>query len=680
MSQISRRDILKVGAAAGLAPVAHYAGTFGDDKSFSFAYFSDTHVRLKANIDENRAMLNEIKAFRPTFAINGGDVTDYGWAGEFDNYQALIKEFGIKTYDTAGNHDVRWSPQGVKIFKERLGEPFGYFQHQNCHFFVLDSTVPLSHWGHYEAEQLRWLEAKLKGIGRVDPIFITTHHWVGRDAVMIDNEEPLRRILEPYNIKLILNGHGHSDLLWNWDGIANTMNKGLYQGSWQRVDVDFAKREVRLSRRTAQKTTPTLLTTVPLRAQVSKRPLWATGSNPVAQAFEQAVADGAEVRVSYAKWLPAKEAPSLNLLLDRASGDQLVELRDPKSGVQGTYEVQTPADGLTKLWKAELTGGVMSHVKIAGERLVVSCMDGSVNALDKHTGRKLWSTKTGRYCHSSPVIDGDLVFVGSADSHLYAFSLKDGKEVWRVKTEGPVYASAAVAGNVVCVASGDGRFYGIERATGKPKWTNAMPTSNTAFAQTHAVTDGKQFYIGAWDSHVYALDVLTGQINWRQPCFPRTFAYSPAIGGPALADGKLYVPANGNGLFCFDTATGEQLWMVSSRTDKYGHSSPRVRDGKVYVGGLGDLGELRCVSAADGKEIWVARSRSIIYDSSPALGDGFVAIGSVGSLLTVVNDLSGKIIAQTRLPIGHFLASPAAEGKRIYAGTYSNTVTAFEVN
>lgn len=678
MSQITRRDLLKVGAAAGLAPLTRYAGAF-DDRSFTFAYFSDTHVRFKANIEENRAMFAEMKTIKPAFAINGGDVTEYGWAGEFDNYQALVKELGIKVYDTAGNHDVRWSPQGVKIFKERLGEPFGYFAHQGVHFFVLDSTVPLSHWGHYEAEQLRWLEAKLKGIGRKEPIIVTTHHWVGRDSVMIDNEENLRRILEPYNVKLILNGHGHSDLLWTWDGIANTMNKGLYQGSWQRVDVDFLKNEVRLSRRTTQKTTQTLLKTVSLQNDTAKRPVWATGSLPVSQAFEQAVTDGAEVRVSYGKWTPASTAPSLTLLLGRANGEQLVELRDPKSGRQGTYTVETPTQGMTEVWQAKLSGGVMSHVKVVGDRVYVSCMDGSVNALEKASGRLIWTTKTGRYCHSSPVLDGDLLFVGSADAHFYCLRASDGKELWRAKTEGPVYASASVAGDTVCVSSGDGKFYAFEKSTGAPKWAYQMPASNTAFAQTHATTDGQRFFIGAWDSHLYAINVKSGEMEWRKPCLPRTFAFSPAIGGPCLSNGRVYVPANGNALFCFDAVSGEQIWMISSPYDKYGHSSPRARDGKIYVGGLGDFGELRCVSAQDGNVLWVARTRSIIYDSSPALGDGFVAIGSVGSLLSVVNDQTGAMIAQTRLPVGHFLASPAAEGKRIYAGTYSNTVTAFEV-
>ena len=679
MSQITRRDLLKVGAAAGLAPLARYAGAFAEGKSFTFAYFSDTHVRLKGNIEENRAMFAEMRTLQPAFAINGGDVTDYGWAGEFDNYQALIKELGIKVYDTAGNHDVRWSPQGVKIFHERLGEPFGYFQHQGVHFLVLDSTVPLSHWGHYEAVQLAWLESRLKGIGRSEPIIVTTHHWVGRDAVMVDNEEMLRRILEPYNVKLILNGHGHSDLLWNWDGIVNTMNKGLYQGSWQRVDVDLGKGEIRLSRRTTAKPEMNLLATVPLKADRAKRPLWATGSMDLGEAYDQAIEGGGEVRSSYGTWMTSEVAPSLPLLLGRSSGVQVIELRDRKSGFQGTYSFETPTEGLKKHWQTQLSGGVMSHVKVVRDRLYVSTMDGSVTAMHRKSGRVLWTSKTGRYCHSSPVIDEGRVFVGSADANFYCFDTGDGKELWRAKTEGPVYASAAVAGDIVCVASGDGHFYGYDKVTGQVRWSYAMPASNTAFAQTHAATDGERFYIGAWDSHLYALDAKTGELYWRQPCFPRTFAYSPAIGGPLVDSGRVYVPANGNGLFCFDAVSGEQKWMVSSRTDKYGHSSPRVRDGKIYVGGLGDLGELRCVSSVDGSLIWVGRTGSVIYDSSPAIGEGFVAIGSVGSLLTVFDLETGRKIAQTRLPVGHFLASPAAEGRMIYAGTYSNSVTAFEV-
>ncbi len=64
----------------------------------------------------------------------------------------------FKVHEVPGNHDVRWSPHGVKIFRERVGPTYASFDHKGCHFVLLDSTAALSHWGHYESETLRWLE------------------------------------------------------------------------------------------------------------------------------------------------------------------------------------------------------------------------------------------------------------------------------------------------------------------------------------------------------------------------------------------------------------------------------------------------------------------------------------------------------------------------------------------
>lgn len=687
-SPLTRRELLQAGAAAGLAPIAMKLEALAPKAgSFRFAYFSDTHVALARNINENLAMLKEIAALRPAFAINGGDVTDYGWAGEYDNYQRILTTLPCKVHHTAGNHDVRWSPQGVKILRERLGAAYEAFEHEGCLFVVLDSTVPLSHWGHYETEQLRWLERTLRRAGREKPVFITTHHWVGRDAVMVDNEETLRQILEPYNVKLILNGHGHSDLLWQWDGISGTMNRGLYQGSWQIVEVDREKGEVRLTRYRTDKpletpTQPRLVTSIPLAPQRGKAPVWALplvaawsttsfGSIPVPD-------DTASVRWNDTPWTPSTSESRATA--NRMAGDNLLAIRN-ESGrhTAALLRFEDPSSPLKERWRTKLPGGVMSHLRLVDGVLYVSTMDGSVGALDPLRGRIRWTAKTGGYCHSSPTIHEDLVLVGSADASFYAFDRKNGKRRWSVKTDGPVYATAAVAQGVACVGSGDGHFYGIDVKNGAVRWKTAMPRSNTAFSQSVVATDGERFYIGAWDSHLYALDVLGGAILWRKPCMERTFAFSPAIGSPAVANGRVFVPANGNGLFCFDGKTGEQLWMVSAQGDKYGHSGPTVWEDKLVVGGLGDLGQVRCVRQSDGSEVWVAKTGSVIYDSSPAIGDGFAAIGSVGSLLSLISLEDGKVMAQRRLPWGHFLSSPVADGKTVYAGSYSDFVLRFDL-
>lgn len=617
---LTRRELLGLGVAAAVSSGFRWLPAPG---SFSFAYFSDTHLGLGGrNQEECRALVLEMaRTLSPALAVNGGDVTDYGWAGEYDAYARVLEGIPFPVHHVPGNHDVRWAPRGLQIFRERVGPPFRSFGHAGCHFVLLDSTVPLSHWGHFESAQLRWLERDLRGVGRRTPVFLFTHHWTGRPPVMVDNEHALYRVLEPYNVKVVFTGHGHQDLLWEWDGLPCTMNKGLYQGSWQRVEVDRAAAgEVRLSRRTKEHPGQRLVTTVPLAAPREKRPVWALGA--------------------------ASAAPA--------------------------QPVQAPP--LRERWTRKLGGGVMSHLLLADGVLYVSAMDGSVSALRARDGRVLWTARTGGYCHSSPVLAAGKVVVGSADGSVYAFRARDGRTLWKALTGGPVYASAAVARGIAAIASGDGSVYGLELESGAVRWKFTLPPGNSSFAQSPAATDGERVFIGAWDTYVYALDAATGEQVWRRPGTERSFAYSPAIGGPAVGGGVVYVPSNGNVLHAFDAATGETRWTYTSPGDKVGYSSPALVGGRIYVGCLGDRGEVRCLSAADGKEVWTAATGSTIYDSSPAVSDGHVSIGSVNGILHVLAADDGRIVAQHPMPPGHFLSSPAARGGWIYAASYSDVV------
>jgi len=677
---ISRRQILKIGGALALSPLARYARVLGLGQTVRYAFFSDTHLSVKTNVDITRELLAEIARLAdPQLAVNIGDVTEYGWSKEYESAKAVFSEPRFKTLQTVGNHDVRWSPLGIQAFERGFGaKPFTSTDLGEAHLVVLDSTVPLSHWGHFESSQLRWLEADLKKVGRTRPIFLFFHHPVGIETFYAGNEEDLRKVLEPYNVKILHTGHGHGDKLWEWDQMVCTMLKGLYQGSYGTVEIVAG--DVVVRRRTKDSEGLQDLISMPVKPSRDKRPIWAVsgGAGEIGKPLRGSFDRAGEYRWNDGSWQPLEGNQIVPVGIK--SGYGLLSLRTAKGQVQGSFELKItdPQAKLKKRWARKLSGGVMSHLRHEKDRVYVSAMDGTVNALDASTGRPVWKAKTGGYCHSSPCLTEKLAIVGSADSFVYAFDKATGKPVWKLKTQGPVYASAAVAGGIVCIASGDGRFYGIDLDSGSLRWTYEMPESNTRFAQSVACTDGRRFFIGAWDSHLYAID-RDGSLVWRQPCFPRTFAWSPAIGSPCVGDGNVYVPANGNGLFCFDALTGEQKWMVSSKTDKYGHSSPAIAGDRIVVGGLGDLGELLCVSRADGSLLWSAKTGAVIYDSSPCVGDGFAAIGSVNGVLTAVDLSDGGIIDQFRLPTGHFLASPAADGRRIYAASLSDWVVALEI-
>lgn len=612
---INRRELLKLGLATGLAPATRWVPAGAG--SWSFAYFSDTHLGVERHLRECRELVREIaERVRPSLAVNGGDVTEFGWAGEYDNYARVLADLPFPVHHVPGNHDVRWAPRGLQIFRERLGAPHRSFRHRGCHFALLDSTVPLSHWGHYESAQLRWLADDLRRAGREVPVFLFTHHWVGRPNG-VDNERALWDAIEPYNVKLVFTGHGHSDLLWDWNGTVCTMNRGLYQGSYQRAEVDAAAGEVRLSRRTAEDPVLRPIRTIPLRASADRRRVWALGA---------------------------------------------------------TQEPASAEPGLHRRWERRLGGGVFSHLRLRDDVVYVSAMDGAVHALRAGDGTPVWTARTGGYCHSSPTLADDRVIVGSADGAVYAFDTATGRVVWKRPTGGPVYASAAVAKGIAAICSGDGRVYGLDARDGRVRWRWALPPSPSAFAQSAAATDGERFFVGAWDRHVYALDAATGEPRWRRQATPKSFAYSPAIGSPAVGGGTVYVPSNDNVLHALDAATGEPRWHYSSPGDKVGYSSPALVGDRIYVGCLGELGEVRCIDARDGREVWTAGTGSTIYDSSPAVADGYVSIGSVDGTLWLLAAGDGRIVARHRLPTGLLLASPAAGGGSVYAGSYGDVV------
>jgi outer membrane protein assembly factor BamB len=615
-ASLTRRELLKLGAVAWLAP---HRFNLDDASPWSFAVFSDTHFGIPENYDKNRVLLEEIARFSPEVAILAGDVTERGWAQEYDEVDRALAGLGYRVHASPGNHEVRWAPYGLQLYGERVGPAHQVIEHRGCVFALLDTTVPLSHWGHVGGTQRRWLAQELQRFDRDAPVFVFLHHPTGR-AGSVDDDDALGEVLARFNTRIVFTGHGHSDLLWDWRGLTCTMGKGLYQGSYQRVEVDPDAREVRIFRRTPEGLETTPFATVPL-----PRP-----PRPVPAA------------------VPAREPVTSGALAHR--------------------------------WTQPLGGGVLSHLLLERDALYISAMDGVVYAIAPASGTVRWKASTGGYCHSSPVLADDALIVGSADAHVYAFDASSGKQRWRFATRGPVYASAAVAKGIAAIASGDGVVYGLDVASGKERWRFSLPPGPSAFAQSPAATDGERIFIGAWDRYVYALDAATGRELWKYAATPTSFYYSAAIAAPAVVGGRLYVPSNDNTLHALDTATGAPVWTAKTSGDKYGYSSPCVVDGRIYIGCLGDRGEVRCLAAEDGRELWVTATGSTIYESSPAVFGGHVAIGSVDGTLWLLDANDGRQLGSFRFPPGHFTSSPAAAGTRVYAATLAELVVGLEVS
>ena len=82
-----------------------------------------------------------------------------------------------------------------------------------------------------------------------------------------------------------------------------------------------------------------------------------------------------------------------------------------------------------------------------------------VHALDRKTGKALWTFTTRARVDSSPAIAGNRVYVGGNDGKLYVLDLQTGKSVFQFEAGGPLYASPALASGRLVIGSLDGQLF-----------------------------------------------------------------------------------------------------------------------------------------------------------------------------------------------------------------------------
>jgi outer membrane protein assembly factor BamB len=690
-------------AAVVFAMVAWPAAALAD---FTFIHASDVHFGAGENHVTDAKLFAEMRDMKPQpkFVVITGDICEYGTDAEYELYRKTIKHLGdVKPYPAPGNHDVRWNPRGKEGYTKGTGRPlYESWDYESVHFVTLDSCVLLEHWGHISQECLNWLEEDLKKVGTERPVILGFHHFIGRDSIQVDNQQKLLDLTKPYNVVLWLQGHGHADIDWNVNGVPATMVKGLYQGSYNIIEV--TSDELRISKRfipdpkkkggdelvrdksvpdekIEPKTKP--LMTIPLKKRPA--PPWSADAKLVGkEVIVRAKAPpGAELayRVNTDKPEPfdgTVRVPTTQMV----PGEHVVTVSatlPDKRAFQIPIKLTMP--GVSPTWDVNVGGEVQSRVVRHGDLLLVSSMGNDLIALNAKDGTENYRVKTGGPIFSGAHVDGGVAYFGSADHFVYAVDAATGKERWKKELGGAVLAGPNVAKGVVCVGTTDTKVYGLDATTGSILWT----VLGKNMFQSKTATDGERFFVGGWDNYFRCIDARSGDELWSLPLgrkqrYENFSAFAPAITAPAVGKGKVYVSTNDGILHALNISDGKEAWFVDWK--KMGYSSPIYHEGRVYCA-LSDEGKVFCVDAETGEFKWTTPTGAVIYDSSFAYGGpkdaGHVFIGNVNGTLNALNASDGKIAWQYRMAPGHLLGSPAADERNVYMGSMSGQVIAVPI-
>ena len=248
---------------------------------------------------------------------------------------------------------------------------------------------------------------------------------------------------------------------------------------------------------------------------------------------------------------------------------------------------------------------------IYGNRLYDLDDDGSVKAIDKLTGRKLWETKVGSLAAASPALDVNqgLLFVPTLSNH--------GSR------------------------PGQGRFLALKMQTGRVVWSRPLP----AGSESSPIAWGDSVYFGDQAGHVYDLRTRDGHLNWQ-------FRASGAVkGGPALAGNRLYFGDYAGRAYALSASTGRRIWAVNTAGANFGfgsgnfYATPALAFGRVYMGNTD--GRVYSFAQRTGQLAWATGTGSYVY-ASAAVADVHglgptVYVGSYDGNLYAFNARSGAI-------------------------------------
>jgi outer membrane protein assembly factor BamB len=162
-----------------------------------------------------------------------------------------------------------------------------------------------------------------------------------------------------------------------------------------------------------------------------------------------------------------------------------------------------------------------------------------------------------------------------------------GKELWRANGLNPgndpyyrIVASAIFAGDLIIAPTRNRPMLALKAGgTGDVTQSHKVWSFDLGPDVPSPVSDGKLVYVVRDNGVVHALDVKTGAVVWG-PERLKTGAYSSS---PVLADGKLYVTSENEGLTSVFSAGPKFQIVAENLLDDYCLASPAVSNGQIFI-------------------------------------------------------------------------------------------------
>jgi len=558
-------------------------------ENFRFALLSDIHVNADSlaynDLEKSVEQINKTKNI--DFVIVAGDVTEEGDRASLKRVKYLLDQLNVKYYITSGNHETKWSESGATDFGHIFGSDHFSFENKGFLFLGFNSgpVIRMSD-GHVSPQDISWMKKELEVAGKDKPVIIITHYPL-QDGD-IDNWYDVTDAIRSYNIRVVLGGHYHRNLLFAYDGIPGIINRSNLRG----------------------------------KEKVGGYSLYEVNNDSIF-VYEHKI--GGEPQ----KW--AGYSLKKNYYSDNNSG-----FKRPDYSVNSEYKQ------VKESWMVKTDAGIYSSPVVYNKKVYVGDDLGYLSCYSLKDGKKKWSFKSDNRIVGTPAGDNGVLVFGSADKNIYGISANTGKLIWKYPAAEAVLGAVTIADGIAYIGASDHIFRALDVKTGKLCWEY---TGVRGYVETRPLLYEGKVIFGAWDNNLYALDKTTGKERWKWNGGLTRMHFSPAAVWPVATDGKVFITDPQRAMTAIDANTGQTVWRTFQSTvrETIGLSADKMR---LYSKTMQDSVVCFSTQGSAPKQIW-ATNVKFGYEHAPSMlveKDGTVFGSTKSGVIFALDALSGKLL------------------------------------
>jgi len=325
---------------------------------------------------------------------------------------------------------------------------------------------------------------------------------------------------------------------------------------------------------------------------------------------------------------------------------------------------------VTKNWSASVGSGLDKRYSkfkpaIVGDRIYVADVDGSVFALNRSSGKRIWKSDIDRDVSAAAGANANKVFVGTYSGEVVALDSQSGEESWSAQVSSEILSVPAANNDVVVAQTIDGKAFAFDAQNGSLLWRydHTVP-SLTLRGTANPVIYRNQIYLAFGNGQLVSLQVQDGSLKWdsrlSQPKGRTELEKMIDIDSSPFVSGGLVYAANYQGAVgAFSAAQGQAVWKQDTSTYKDLYAA----SGRVFVATERSI--LVALNSGSGIEDWTNELLLNREISSPVAVGDFVAVVDGDGHMHVLNQNDGSFALRFKPSGDGFSAPMIADGDNI---------------